>query len=62
MDQTRFDEAMARISQGLKRVELASEALAARSRAVGGGRDEPLRARVSAAIAELDEMIRGLAS
>mgnify|MGYP000176759006 CR=1 FL=1 len=61
MDQRRFDEAMARISQGLKRVELAAETLATRPRAAGGGRDEQLRARVSKAIGELDELIEGLA-
>lgn len=61
MDQRRFDEAMARISQGVKRVELAAETLMTQPRAAGRGHDEQLRTRVSQAIGELDELIEGLA-
>ena len=60
MDQRRFDEAMARISRGLKRVELAAETLATQPQAAGRGRDEQLRACVSQAISELDTLIGSL--
>ena len=60
MDQALFDQAMTRVSQALKRTELAAERLALRSRAQPSSGDEQLRKRVTAAIGELDELIESL--
>ena len=60
MDQARFDDTMGRISQALKRTELAAEALIAQSRRLADGNDAHLRARVSAALGELDALIESL--
>lgn len=59
MDRRRFDEAMARISIALKRVEQAAEVLVTRPGAAGAG-DEQLRARVTQTIGELDALIESL--
>ena len=61
MDQARFDDTMGRISQALKRTELAAEALIAHPRGPTETNDAHLRARVSAALGELDELIESLA-
>ena len=61
MEQARFEQVMGRISQALRRTEVAAETLVAQPRGPAGPDDAQLRARVSAALGELDELIESLA-
>ncbi|HXG80763.1 MAG TPA: hypothetical protein VNJ05_03090 [Sphingomicrobium sp.] len=54
-----FEEAVDRVERALLRIERAVErGAAAQGTGQDGGRDERLRAKVAAALGELDEIIR----
>ncbi len=59
MDEARIDRAMNRIGAALTRIEKAATA-AFEGPSGDGQRDDRLRRRVKAALAELDELIAGL--